>query len=238
MTGPSPRVWGKLLSGGEVFPNLRTIPTRVGKTFCCDGRRFSASDHPHACGENSTNLSRSRRSFGPSPRVWGKLIVAKNVVHNARTIPTRVGKTGCLQTGNRYSTDHPHACGENGTAEPVYPYSGGPSPRVWGKQKFAMAVSGMSRTIPTRVGKTFRKKNAIAAWPDHPHACGENPLPRRQKWEEGGPSPRVWGKPIRTWSRRGMSRTIPTRVGKTSSHLSVLMRFTDHPHACGENTKL
>ena len=50
-----------------------------------------------------------------------------------------------------------------------------------------------------------------------------------------GPSPRGWGKP-RGHLRRGQtSRTIPTRVGKTSAWVNSVVAEADHPHAGGEN---
>src|SRR5208282_197795 len=49
--------------------------------------------HPHACGENSSAACCSGGRFGPSPRVWGKLIPSDRYCKKYRTIPTRVGKT-------------------------------------------------------------------------------------------------------------------------------------------------
>src|SRR5664280_628370 len=109
----------------------------------------------------------------------------------------------------------------------------GPSPRVWGELRYRQCAPSISRTIPTRVGRTtdaFVKPDTES---DHPHACGENyrcPSVVRLK---DGPSPRVWGE-LKAWAlARGARRTIPTRVGRTSHPTCTRMVTTDHPHACG-----
>ena len=50
--GPSPRAWGKLILEDDAVIQLRTIPTRVGKTRCSAGGSRARTDHPHARGEN------------------------------------------------------------------------------------------------------------------------------------------------------------------------------------------
>ncbi len=76
----------------------------------------------------------------------------------------------------------------------------------WGK---------MSRTIPTRVGRTTRRSVGFGTLPDHPHAGGENAIGYVWQLAAGGPSPRGWGeRPIKP----PISLTCP-----------------DHPHAGGEN---
>jgi hypothetical protein len=53
-----------------------------------------------------------------------------------RTIPTRVGRTHSRLPSTLGSTDHPHACGENGKAIPKPKQKDGPSPRVWGERLY------------------------------------------------------------------------------------------------------
>ena len=111
--GPSPRVWGKHLQPLTSQLDVRTIPTRVGKT---DKDREGAgrfADHPHACGENEPMGIDCLARNGPSPRVWGKLSSILPSSVSGRTIPTRVGKTGSIIPFGIFGTDHPHACGEN-----------------------------------------------------------------------------------------------------------------------------
>ena len=70
---------------------------------------------------------------------------------------------------------------------------------------------------------------------DHPHAGGENISPQQGIYSGTGPSPRGWGKRVREMKSMSISRTIPTRVGKTGDSMKGLARDADHPHAGGEN---
>ena len=70
---------------------------------------------------------------------------------------------------------------------------------------------------------------------DHPHACGENAIDSTASQSPGGPSPRVWGERRCGQRDRGLLRTIPTRVGRTTTMYSSTCIAPDHPHACGEN---
>ena len=208
-------MWGKRSQscGGGFRP--RTIPTHVGKTFTRDPSQKLRADHPHACGENTIIITLSCSAYGPSPRMWGKPRVPAHQCHTVRTIPTHVGKTSLIASSNSLLTDHPHACGENISMFYCSSFHCGPSPRMWGKPHRNLARSDISRTIPTHVGKTAHLHPHCPLGTDHPHACGENryctvivqPLP--------GPSPRMWGKPIPSYTSGTHKRTIPTHVGKT-----------------------
>src|SRR5439155_1287007 len=144
------------------------------------------------CGENSRSTKSETRENGPSPRVWGKLLARDRLPGSARTIPTRVGKTGRQRTSNTGGTDHPHACGENATCSITRTQDIGPSPRVWGKHHPWLRGGRDGRTIPTRVGKTFTPSRPNTSSSDHPHACGENGLYCMNPIPCGGPSPRLW----------------------------------------------
>ena len=175
------------------------------------------TDHPHACGENCSCYNRIDHSDGPSPRVWGELHDQRLDQSELRTIPTRVGRTGCSMSILARLSDHPHACGENSSAGSERRPVSGPSPRVWGEQPRRPAPGHYCRTIPTRVGRTMRARSPRPALPDHPHACGENARLLFSQFWELGPSPRVWGEPSNTIIQVGRNRTIPTRVGRTKS---------------------
>ena len=134
-----------------------------------------------------------------------------------------------------FVSDHPHACGENlasGSASDSYD---GPSPRVWGERTTGKSRFSLQRTIPTRVGRTQSKGRPHKGRPDHPHACGENKTMSDGLALTSGPSPRVWGERCRTRRPLVGFRTIPTRVGRTTSRQPIQHRDADHPHACGEN---
>src|SRR5437660_174189 len=105
----------------------------------------------------------------------------------------------------------------------------GPSPRVWGKPDNKGCQTQLSRTIPTRVGKTASVVLFTRVCADHPHACGENFSASSEGPEMNGPSPRVWGKPALRKRNVSFCRTIPTRVGKTSVKGESDLAFPDHP---------
>ncbi len=167
--------------------------------------------------------------------MWGKPAAPQTAAHHSRTIPTHVGKTGFSQHGTLNTTDHPHACGENAAMPLRTDAACGPSPRMWGKPTRNATGGENARTIPTHVGKTqCRQRRRQRVW-DHPHACGENPMPSTAAATVVGPSPRMWGKPVMLRGAQNNARTIPTHVGKTCWPVAPPDRLPDHPHACGEN---
>ena len=215
LTGPSPRAWGKHKHSTPRERGGRTIPTRVGKTWCPSNAAACITDHPHARGENLHRCDNPACVNGPSPRAWGKRILAREKRKLSRTIPTRVGKTSSRSAAGRPSSDHPHARGENEPWLCRGEFHYGPSPRAWGKRIPGRARGGSRRTIPTRVGKTETRAPLPGGVPDHPHARGENYVHRMPGLLRHGPSPRAWGK-LREYTPDAVElRTIPTRVGKT-----------------------
>src|SRR5437867_927284 len=69
---PSPHAWGKRGERGCEARIIRTIPTRVGKTFPRSRSGKTAADHPHTRGENGAAHGDNNRPIGPSPHAWGK----------------------------------------------------------------------------------------------------------------------------------------------------------------------
>ena len=104
--------------------------------------------------------------------------------------------------------------------------------------------SHTGRFTPTRVGTTPRWTACTVFATVHPHACGDNDDPPPIVHSHGGSPPRVWGQltplvsfngrprgsPPRVWGqrRRGIGRRCPcrftpTRVGTTSTGMSVAL---------------
>ncbi len=191
--GPSPRGWGERTWRRGRCWRSRTIPTRVGRTRTGVRSPTSASDHPHAGGENWFCIWTRCRNIGPSPRGWGELEDPELGLHDRRTIPTRVGRTCRRRAVVRHSPDHPHAGGENPRASSWPFLSRGPSPRGWGELQVHPAAAAVERTIPTRVGRTVAFVPSSLPSTDHPHAGGENVESRVLDRAEIGPSPRGWG---------------------------------------------
>ncbi len=106
-------------------------------------------------------------------------------------------------------------CGENDAMLKKIEFECGSPPRVWGKQRLYLAITGGCRITPTCVGKTTKLSRINKHPQDHPHVCGEND-PFSWIWicfiritptcvgktsmvaivtcESSGSPPRVWGK--------------------------------------------
>ena len=132
--------------------------------------------------------------------------------------------------------DHPHARGENSPKSLPTQFVNGPSPRAWGEPQHRRAFFSQQRTIPTRVGRTQKRSLTVTEVTDHPHARGENLDKRAKRGPDRGPSPRAWGECFRFCRCHLRVRTIPTRVGRTTSLPAPKGGTADHPHARGENS--
>ncbi len=155
--GSPPCVWGKLDAVASYERLGRFTPTRVGKTSPPPGSIASPTVHPHACGENGPTWICSASTAGSPPRVWGKRLVDAWNAFVRRFTPTRVGKTLLVPGIVLGQAVHPHACGENRSADgrrsrrSVHPHACGENrggregrrrrtgspPRVWGKRSDA-----------------------------------------------------------------------------------------------------
>ncbi len=215
--GPSPRGWGEPRRRPPGRRVHRTIPTRVGRTPIRRSAGRLESDHPHAGGENGLAFRRMSPGAGPSPRGWGEPTPAKRTRGAGRTIPTRVGRTGRQRAAPFKAADHPHAGGENALKRTGPMPGAGPSPRGWGELPAIRAGLAVVRTIPTRVGRTPSGSISLRITPDHPHAGGENYTPGTGEIPIFGPSPRGWGELLPQFGVFFRFRTIPTRVGRTTS---------------------
>ena len=236
--GPSPRGWGEQQGRVQGGDDLRTIPTRVGRTAGQATRARGGADHPHAGGENDAQRRCAGLRSGPSPRGWGERLVDGRLGRVVRTIPTRVGRTPPRGDCAGGRTDHPHAGGENAVTLLSVFAPPGPSPRGWGEPICRKAHVQQLRTIPTRVGRTEVPHGPANRRTDHPHAGGENGCPSR--WCTGKPDhPHAGGEnscarcPETRWS--GPS---PRGWGERTSHARRKRFTTDHPHAGGENSAL
>ncbi len=114
--------------------------------------------------------------------------------------------------------DHPHACGDKVYDDSLSYYETGSSPRVWGQDCRCSLIKHNIRIIPTRVGTstTIVGISAIVL----------------------GSSPRVWGQASSKLRKKRGKRIIPTRVGTRPLFYQFVIQFEDHPHACGDKTKL
>ena len=130
--GSSPRLWGTHLFYFPAISTWRFIPTPVGNTSLVLYILNPQPVHPHACGEHRPSISRTPRSSGSSPRLWGTRIGSLSIIALTRFIPTPVGNTNQDDNHHYHNPVHPHACGEH-TMVDAERWSGcGSSPRLWG----------------------------------------------------------------------------------------------------------
>ena len=153
---------------------------------------------------------------------------------NRRAIPTRVGKSRFSPMLRDHSSGHPHAGGEINLNRHHRRRGDGPSPRGWGNQDRHRRHRPLHRAIPTRVGKSLRRRSSTRRRAGHPHAGGEIVSPGDVAMWECGPSPRGWGNHLSHSAGGRLMRAIPTRVGKSIARRVKIPYVAGHPHAGGE----
>ncbi len=234
MSGPSPRGWGNRIDHLPRRPQIRAIPTRVGKSLHGPRRKNYRPGHPHAGGEIRVRGAESGLIHGPSPRGWGNHRLAVPTLAHPRAIPTRVGKSVWCSTSASSFAGHPHAGGEIRHSKRWEFTATGPSPRGWGNLLDQAGVCGVVRAIPTRVGKSNQPPAPPPPDTGHPHAGGEIPDNSAVPQDGSGPSPRGWGNPDQLGNVCWRRRAIPTRVGKSLKKALCSVAHPGHPHAGGE----
>ena len=94
------------------------------------------------------------------------------------------------------------------------------------------------RIIPAHAGQTYRYGCGRHRQPDHPRACGANPVRTVPSLWASGSSPRMRGKQtLRDGQAIGV-RIIPAHAGQTLAYYKPLQLPSDHPRACGANSAL
>ncbi len=149
-----------------------------------------------------------------------------------------MGKRQAIMLQISSMSDHPHGCGEKKIARVAIVRNDGSSPRVWGKEDNPDNPCMKPRIIPTGVGKRISALNWKAPATDHPHGCGEKVSPEPPAFAKPGSSPRVWGKALFIRISDMAGRIIPTGVGKSRCIIGRKTGNADHPHGCGEKTKV
>ena len=172
--GSSPRMWGTQDRAIELLTIQRFIPTHVGNTTRKSLKSFLTAVHPHACGEHLARRSLASPSAGSSPRMWGTRKNRNRNECHPRFIPTHVGNTDDTANTAKFSSVHPHACGEHWYDNPERSARIGSSPRMWGTQQCKCLERISCRFIPTHVGNTSRSYLFYGDVSVHPHACGEH----------------------------------------------------------------
>ena len=149
-----PRMWGRL-AGQQGGPEIRrNTPTHVGKTGLQPRIMPFFWKHPHACGEDQASIGMKDLASETPPRMWGRRLNSKVNRLTFGNPPTHVGKTLMILPVARISWKHPHACGEDFTAERSTTTPMETPPRMWGRRHTYFMEYSKSGNTPTHVGKT------------------------------------------------------------------------------------
>ncbi len=113
LTGPSPRLRGKLSLADTGGPGDGSIPAPAGETstIWCSGTTTRV--HPRACGGNRAGWTVARGHSGPSPRLRGKRPLHGRARLREGSIPAPAGETRRPEARQTETQVHPRACGGN-----------------------------------------------------------------------------------------------------------------------------
>ncbi len=174
---------------------------------------------------------------GSSPHAWGTQVGGTDERAALRFIPTRMGNTPSECSPSGSGAVHPHTHGEHRSTASGSRRLCGSSPHAWGTLPVPAAGQRRSRFIPTRMGNTSGGSPPAPRSPVHPHTHGEHPGDRVRQVQPGGSSPHAWGTRPDQYSREGIPRFIPTRMGNTRGSRTLPSTRTVHPHTHGEHIK-
>ena len=162
----------------------------------------AATDHPRACGANSLVTCVFCWINGSSPRMRGKRAYRYGGRDADRIIPAHAGQTACATSSEMSRSDHPRACGANGSGQSLSESLLGSSPRMRGKPNPTREMERRTRIIPAHAGQTTGTTRFREGFPDHPRACGANHVPQQDARQPRGSSPRMRGKLVIIFPRR------------------------------------
>ena len=152
----------------------RIIPAHAGQTFVIGARGLGKTDHPRACGANAAAGRIRTLRRGSSPRMRGKQGGRRKLEREIRIIPAHAGQTAPARDATSRSSDHPRACGANGSGQSLSESLLGSSPRMRGKPNPTREMERRTRIIPAHAGQTTFLNKTLANPADHPRACGAN----------------------------------------------------------------
>ena len=170
----SPRMRGKPHRVPEHDALVRIIPAHAGQTHACYHPDRDRTDHPRACGANTTPMLNTALRAGSSPRMRGKRVVYRRSYGLERIIPAHAGQTTRPAGRPDSRPDHPRACGANASEGDMRGFDAGSSPRMRGKRERQGTADRFCRIIPAHAGQTDAMDRTGFPHPDHPRACGAN----------------------------------------------------------------
>ena len=155
-----------------------------------------------------------------------------------RIIPAHAGQTHRGWLENWTTTDHPRACGANGSYSGCESSKSGSSPRMRGKHLDWNRSDLAFRIIPAHAGQTWSTELDSPLRSDHPRACGANITLSDMSGVPYGSSPRMRGKLFFSIRPATVFRIIPAHAGQTCVSGFCSGGLSDHPRACGANLSI
>ena len=152
-------------------------------------------------------------------------------------IPALAGNTGRYVWWRFEAGDHPRACGEHVRKAKDAIGSWGSSPRLRGTRDRSTGRHSHGGIIPALAGNTDYTLLFIAAFWDHPRACGEHWWLCFHALIILGSSPRLRGTPDRHTPTPLYEGIIPALAGNTRKDKYAYADLRDHPRACGEHAE-
>ena len=109
-----PRACGEhLRSVTVIFRTRGSSPRMRGTLFYVEVLLRLAVDHPRACGEHQLTKSIIVPPLGSSPRMRGTPVLRFHPPRSSGIIPAHAGNTAASTDIDRWSLNHPRACGEH-----------------------------------------------------------------------------------------------------------------------------
>ena len=152
-------------------------------------------------------------------------------------IPALAGNTYGKPRTPSAAGDHPRACGEHKGYKFRRSKGMGSSPRLRGTRDRSTGRHSHGGIIPALAGNTDYTLLFIAAFWDHPRACGEHWWLCFHALIILGSSPRLRGTLLAVTKLEWNCGIIPALAGNTISLLYHTYLRMDHPRACGEHNR-
>ena len=152
-------------------------------------------------------------------------------------IPAHAGNTKMPRHRKPACRDHPRACGEHSIIFFLRLSVKGSSPRMRGTRVLIQRLIGLYRIIPAHAGNTISVPASSLTGGDHPRACGEHGVHMTPLMSLRGSSPRMRGTPYIECSCLNGTGIIPAHAGNTYENGCTVVKYRDHPRACGEHRK-
>ena len=151
-------------------------------------------------------------------------------------IPAHAGNTKMPRHRKPACRDHPRACGEHSIIFFLRLSVKGSSPRMRGTRVLIQRLIGLYRIIPAHAGNTISVPASSLTGGDHPRACGEHGVHMTPLMSLRGSSPRMRGTPYIECSCLNGTGIIPAHAGNTYENGCTVVKYRDHPRACGEHS--